>query len=301
MNDVEKHFGLERQYTKWLEQNLSPIEQIIEDHIINTTCEETSSNVNGITKFRVDIKGYLASDSTPILIEAQYGLTDHRHLGQLLTYAAHHNAKKLVWIAEGIRIEHLRAVEFINKLSSQAKQTFHIYLLAVQVSDEGVPHYVVADESVVQESKIPNEYKQDASEKRYWEEFSEYYLPAIPRLQFTPGSIKSDYSEIRFGTHYYFNLAIRQGYTQFKIDLICNKSKKGQILLDNLLSDKAYIIQQLNTNLNGLNEISVHDRNITITFNADIYNYAKWENYMKLMKTSIICLYNLITDEKYNV
>lgn len=291
----------EREYTRWLKDNLQPIEEIIGEKINNPVCEETSSISNGITRFRVDIKGELESDATPILIEAQYGLTDHRHLGQLITYAAHHGAKKLVWVAEGIRREHFRAVNYINEMAVESNTNVRIFLVRVDFKFRNMPEYKLADENQLYEEKTPGEYKQDNSEKSYWEKFEKHYLPEISGIEFSPGTIKSDYAEVRFGKHYYFNLAIRQGYSQFKVELICANSNKGNGLLANLLSDEENIREQIYANLPGRYDIRIHDRNITITFDADIYNLAKWDMYMELMKNAIITVFDLINNEKYKV
>lgn len=291
----------EREYTRWLKDNLQPIEEIIGGKINNPVCEETKSISNGITRFRVDIKGELESDATPILIEVQYGLTDHRHLGQLITYAVHHGAKKLVWVAERIRREHFRAVNYINEMAVKSNTNVHIFLVRVDFKSRNMPEYKLADENQLYEEKTPGEYKQDNSEKSYWENFEKHYLPAISGIEFTPGTIKSDYAEVRFRKHYYFNLAIRQGYSQFKVELICANSNKGNGLLANLLSDEENIREQIYANLPGRYDIRIHDRNITITFDADIYNLAKWDMYMELMKNAIITVFDLINNDKYKV
>jgi hypothetical protein len=42
-----------------------------------------------------------------VVIENQFGRTDHRHLGQILTYLAGvERAKTVVWIAETIQADH---------------------------------------------------------------------------------------------------------------------------------------------------------------------------------------------------
>jgi hypothetical protein len=64
--------------------------------------------------FRIDI---LARDSQgePVLVENQFGPTDHNHLGQLLTYLAGQEGNTtIVWIAEKFRSEHRAAIDWLN-------------------------------------------------------------------------------------------------------------------------------------------------------------------------------------------
>lgn len=50
-----------------------------------------------------------------VVIENQFGRTDHRHLGQILTYLAGiDGAKTVVWIAETIQPDHRAAVDWLN-------------------------------------------------------------------------------------------------------------------------------------------------------------------------------------------
>ncbi|MPZ34125.1 MAG: DUF4268 domain-containing protein [Rhodospirillales bacterium] len=50
-----------------------------------------------------------------VVIENQFGRTDHRHLGQILTYLAGiEGAKTVVWIAETIQPDHRAAVDWLN-------------------------------------------------------------------------------------------------------------------------------------------------------------------------------------------
>lgn len=63
--------------------------------------------------FKVDI---LCSDNGgKVIIENQLEKTNHTHLGQILTYAAGVGARKVIWLAESFRTEHVAALEFLNQ------------------------------------------------------------------------------------------------------------------------------------------------------------------------------------------
>ena len=64
--------------------------------------------------FSADI---LAKDATGdyVVIENQFGKTNHGHLGKLLTYAANLGAKAVVWLAEEFTDEHRKTIEWLNE------------------------------------------------------------------------------------------------------------------------------------------------------------------------------------------
>ncbi len=49
-----------------------------------------------------------------VVIENQLEETDHKHLGQILAYAAGVDARKVIWVAESFRPEHLAALQYLN-------------------------------------------------------------------------------------------------------------------------------------------------------------------------------------------
>ncbi len=59
-----------------------------------------------------------------VVIENQYGPTDHGHLGQILTYAAGKDALVLIWVAEKIREDHAAAISYLNQLTDPSFQAF---------------------------------------------------------------------------------------------------------------------------------------------------------------------------------
>jgi len=55
-----------------------------------------------------------SADGRRVLIELQFGKSDNRHLGQVLTYAANSDADLVIWMAEDFVPEHLAAINYLN-------------------------------------------------------------------------------------------------------------------------------------------------------------------------------------------
>lgn len=65
-------------------------------------------------------------DETVVLIENQLGDTDHKHLGQILTYSANLEANTVVWIAKKFRDEHKEALDRLNKITDDEYSYFGV-------------------------------------------------------------------------------------------------------------------------------------------------------------------------------
>lgn len=65
-------------------------------------------------KFRVDIIAKDKLNDEIVIIENQLENSNHSHLGQLITYSSHYNSKNIVWIVKELRIEHEKAIEWLN-------------------------------------------------------------------------------------------------------------------------------------------------------------------------------------------
>lgn len=65
-----------------------------------------------VGEFKLDI--LCSDDDGEVIIENQLEKTNHAHLGQIITYAAGVGAKKVIWVAESFRTEHVAALDFLN-------------------------------------------------------------------------------------------------------------------------------------------------------------------------------------------
>lgn len=85
--------------------------------------------------FRLDI---LAEDSegNPVLIENQFGATDHRHLGQLISYVASQNWRAItVWVAERFKDDHRAAIDWLNANTGEDYGFFAVEIEALRIGD----------------------------------------------------------------------------------------------------------------------------------------------------------------------
>jgi hypothetical protein len=88
-----------------------------------------------VGSFHIDI---LARDSegNVVVIENQFGATDHNHLGQIMTYTAGQEGKAtIIWIAETFREEHRAAIDWLNASTIDGFEFFAVEVEAWKIGD----------------------------------------------------------------------------------------------------------------------------------------------------------------------
>ncbi|MGA0777598.1 MAG: DUF4268 domain-containing protein [Gemmobacter sp.] len=131
-------------FTPWLAQaeNLAALGAAL--HLGELTLQSTET---GVGDFSADI---VATDEggVPVLIENQLEPTDHRHLGQVLTYLAgiEEGEASVVWIATRFREEHRAAIDWLNRSTGDGHDFFavEIEVLRIGQSDPAPRFNVVA-------------------------------------------------------------------------------------------------------------------------------------------------------------
>jgi hypothetical protein len=68
-----------------------------------------------------------------VAIENQYGIGDHKHLGQLLTYASGIGADVLVWVAEAFSDAHLQTLRWLNERTDDQCGVFAVQARFLQI------------------------------------------------------------------------------------------------------------------------------------------------------------------------
>jgi hypothetical protein len=125
--------------------------------------------------YRLDIIGRGLTNGADLMIENQFGVTDHGHLGQVLTYAAGTGAQTVVWIARRFRDEHRQALDWLNE---QSDQKTHFFGIEVCVGRIGDSVWAPLFEVVVQ----PNEWQKIIRQPGALEGRGAIYADFWPRL-----------------------------------------------------------------------------------------------------------------------
>ena len=66
--------------------------------------------------FRADMLCRDADTDSPVVIEAQLGPSDHRHLGQIVAYSAGFRPSAAIWLAERFHDAHRAAIDRLNAI-----------------------------------------------------------------------------------------------------------------------------------------------------------------------------------------
>jgi len=83
--------------------------------------------------FKLDI--LCSDDEGEIIIENQLERTNHNHLGQIITYAAGIGAKKVIWVAESFRPEHVAALDFLNQHTTSELNFFAVEITLWRIAN----------------------------------------------------------------------------------------------------------------------------------------------------------------------
>ena len=119
----------ERDFTPWLAENPNLISEVIG---IPIEIEQTEKYVGN---FKLDILGKVENTDKVVVIENQLDESDHKHLGQLITYASGLNAAIIIWVTPNIREEHKTAIEWLNDVSSDEVSFFLLKPEVIRIDD----------------------------------------------------------------------------------------------------------------------------------------------------------------------
>lgn len=116
-------------FTPWLASNLNYLSEKLD---MELTADITEAPVGD---FSADIIARDLSTNRIVVIENQFGQSDHRHLGQIITYAAGRGATAVVWVAENIRPEHRVAIDLLNRGMKSVLQFYAVEVSIIRIDN----------------------------------------------------------------------------------------------------------------------------------------------------------------------
>jgi hypothetical protein len=136
-----------------------------------------------VGKYSLDLRCRDNEDGEPVIIENQFGASDHKHLGQVLTYASGFLATKIVWIAEDFNTEHRAAIRWLNKNTQSGVSFFCVRIKALKIGDSlPAPYFdlVEAPEGwersyQVAKPKTERELAKMGLYQKYWNAFDQFF------------------------------------------------------------------------------------------------------------------------------
>lgn len=163
-------------FTKWLSkaENIAYLQEELDLSFTDVKVEDSAGS------FSVDITAE-DTEGRKVIIENQLESTDHKHLGQLLTYASAFDASVIIWVVKDYRDEHKQAVDWFNRHMPEAISFFLVKLELWQIGDSlPAPKFNIVSQpnewtKIVKQANTdstPSETK--LKQQEFWESFKDY-------------------------------------------------------------------------------------------------------------------------------
>lgn len=286
--DIWKHEALD--FTQWLAK---------EDNI-SVLCEELEINVENIKseasagRYNVDIVGDEIDTKRKVIIENQLEPTDHKHLGQILTYASAYDAAIIIWIVTDYTEEHRQAIDWFNRNISEGISFFLIQIEVYKIGDSSpAPKFNIICEPNDWGKTLKKSESGDAiselklQQKEFWENFKNYTSSINTRLNFGRAAKPQHWYNISFGTSR-CHIALTQNSQKQYVgcELYIRNDKE---LYDQLFKHKEQIEKELGFEVEWMELPDATASRILVTHKGNPRDRSRWSEYNEwLVKTAEI-------------
>ena len=162
LREVWRHEALD--FTTWLEESLDVLNDVLDITLSGAEREQAAGS------FSVDL---VAEDESgnPVIIENQFGKSDHDHLGKLITYLTAIDAKAAIWIVPDPRPEHVAAITWLNESATAA--FYMVKVEAIRIGDSPPAPLLTLIVGPSEEARQAGKTKKDLAERyvireRFW-------------------------------------------------------------------------------------------------------------------------------------
>jgi len=266
-------------FTKWLaeEDSLRLLGNEIDCDIVLTEIEAACGG------FNVDILAEEEGTKKKIIIENQLEITNHDHLGKLITYAAGHAASVAIWVVSNVREEHRKAIDWLNDHTDDDVEFYLVQVELLQIDQSPfAPHFKIICKpnnwarSVRESSSQGAMSGIGAGQFEFWTEFKAFAIQRKTLLRLKKPSPRHWY-EINLGrSGVVISLTINSIKGLFATELYINDNKE---LYSRLLAQRSQIESDLGSSAEWMELPKRKASRIKVSIPGDFSAEEKWNDY----------------------
>ena len=297
-----------QEFTPWLskEENLNLLGEAIGMEL------ELVEKEHPVGNFKVDILAKIANfdeenqdESHLAVIENQLEKTNHKHLGQLLTYASGLKAKAVVWIAKKMDDEHKKALDWLNDNSSEDVSFFGLEIELWQIGDSTpAPKFNVVSKpndwfKTVQQQKANLELSPTKIlQKEFWLGFVEYMQTHKTNLSLSAPRPQHWYTLSVGRTGFQLQLTVDSQKKQLGCRLRLRKTERGW---NALYQDKERVEKELSAKLEW-KELPNNIGSVIAQYSrGNFQNREEWPQLFQWLKERAEAFYHTFSERIQNI
>ena len=241
-----------RHFTPWLAANIGELNRALQ---LDIEITQTEAPVGALS---LDILGKVSGTDDIVIIENQLDRTDHRHLGQLIAYAAGLDARIVIWVSPDISEENRDAIRWLNEHTTNTVAFFAVSVEVWRIGDSlPAPRFnVVAEPSGFQRELVQTATK-PSDRGRAYQQFFRAFVERLHREH--PGLVFTNPDLVRYDSWTTFG-AGRSGFElwvafveggRFRIALTITTGNRetNKAAFDELHEERSAIEEELHESL----------------------------------------------------
>lgn len=272
-------------FSDWLSKEEN---KVLLDDVLGLTLTNISKEVY-VGSYRCDLVAEDETTNTKVIIENQLEMTNHDHLGKIITYASGLDASVIVWIVKEAREEHRSAIEWLNNNTINKIAFFLIEIHAYKIGDslaapkfeviEMPNNFVKSSKSITGSSEIS---KTQAQRLEFWTMFNDEVINQGKPFNIRKPTVDHWYDIAIGNSEAHITVSLIKKYNNVLVEFWINNNKE---LFDQLYENKEEIESQLFFDLEWLRlDNKKASRIISYINNLNLGNHS---NYHELINESI--------------
>lgn len=230
-------------FSEWLSK-----EENIE--LLNDTIGLTLTDINKevfVGAYRCDLVAKDETTGIRVIIENQLELTNHDHLGKIITYASGLDADVVVWIVKEAREEHRGAIEWLNNKTTKDISFFLLEIHAYRIGNSlAAPKFEVIEKpndftKNTKNMNIGGELNKSQSERlNFWTEFNNEIL-----------NCGKPFNVRKATTDHWYDVALGTSEAHISITLV---NKNNNIGIEIYINDNKELFDTLYNNFEAIHQ-----------------------------------------------